>query len=53
MIGWIFFFRDSVLLITAGLIAAQGYLDINVMIISLILAAIIGDQVGYIFGKKT
>ncbi|MCB0726397.1 MAG: VTT domain-containing protein [Ignavibacteriae bacterium] len=48
-----FFLPGDSLLITAGLIAAQGYLDINVMIISLILAAIIGDQVGYIFGKKT
>jgi len=48
-----FFLPGDSLLITAGLLAAQGYLDINVMMISLILAAIIGDQVGYIFGKKT
>ncbi|HMQ69241.1 MAG TPA: VTT domain-containing protein [Ignavibacteria bacterium] len=48
-----FFLPGDSLLITAGLIAAQGYLDIYVMIISLTLAAIIGDQVGYLFGKKT
>jgi len=48
-----FFLPGDSLLITAGLLAAQGYLDINVMMISLILAAIIGDQVGYLFGRKT
>lgn len=48
-----FFLPGDSLLITAGLIAAQGYLDIVVLNISLILAAIIGDQVGYLFGKKT
>lgn len=48
-----FFLPGDSLLITAGLIAAQGYLDIWVLNISLILAAIIGDQVGYVFGRKT
>lgn len=48
-----FFLPGDSLLITAGLIAAQGYLDIFVLNISLILAAIIGDQVGYLFGRKT
>lgn len=48
-----FFLPGDSLLITAGLIAAQGYLDITVLNISLILAAIIGDQVGYLFGRKT
>lgn len=48
-----FFLPGDSLLITAGLIAAQGYLDIYVLNISLIIAAIIGDQVGYLFGKKT
>lgn len=48
-----FFLPGDSLLITAGLIAAQGYLDIFVLNVSLILAAIIGDQVGYLFGKKT
>ncbi|MBK8552446.1 MAG: VTT domain-containing protein [Ignavibacteria bacterium] len=48
-----FFLPGDSLLITAGLIAAQGFLDIYVLNISLIAAAIIGDQVGYLFGKKT
>ena len=48
-----FFLPGDSLLITAGLIAAQGYLDIYVLNVSLILAAIIGDQVGYVFGRKT
>ncbi|HQY21905.1 MAG TPA: VTT domain-containing protein [Ignavibacteria bacterium] len=48
-----FFLPGDSLLITAGLIAAQGYLDIYMLNVSLILAAIIGDQVGYWFGKKT
>lgn len=48
-----FFLPGDSLLITAGLIAAQGYLDIFVLNISLIIAAIVGDQVGYLFGKKT
>lgn len=48
-----FFLPGDSLLITAGLIAAQGFLDINVLIASLTIAAIVGDQVGYLFGKKT
>jgi membrane-associated protein len=48
-----FFFPGDSLLITAGLIAAQGYLDIMILNIVLIIAAIAGQQVGYIFGKKT
>ncbi len=48
-----FFFPGDSLLITSGLIAAQGYLDIYALNISLILAAIAGQQVGFIFGKKT
>ncbi|MEO6694169.1 MAG: VTT domain-containing protein [Ignavibacteria bacterium] len=48
-----FFLPGDSLLITAGLIAAQGYLDIVVLNIALIIAAIAGDQVGYLFGRKT
>ncbi len=48
-----FFLPGDSLLITAGLIAAQGYLDITVLNLSLIIAAIAGDQIGYLFGKKT
>lgn len=48
-----FFFPGDSLLITAGLFAAQGFLDISVLNITLIIAAIAGQQIGYIFGKKT
>ncbi len=48
-----FFLPGDSLLITAGLIAAQGFLDIFVLNIALIIAAIVGDQVGYLFGRKT
>jgi membrane-associated protein len=48
-----FFLPGDSLLITAGLLASQGYLDILWMNIALILAAIVGDTVGYWFGRKT
>lgn len=48
-----FFLPGDSLLITAGLIAAQNYLDIYTLNICLIIAAIVGDSVGYWFGKKT
>ncbi|MDZ4713070.1 MAG: VTT domain-containing protein [bacterium] len=48
-----FFLPGDSLLITAGLLAAQGYMDITVLNVALIIAAIVGDQVGYLFGKKT
>ena len=43
------------LLVTAGLLASQGtpFPDIFSLNVSLIAAAIIGDTVGYYFGKKT
>jgi len=48
-----FFLPGDSLLITAGLISAQGYLDIYILNITLIIAAIVGDQVGYVFGRKS
>lgn len=48
-----FFLPGDSLLITAGLLAAQGIFDISVLNISLIIAAIVGDQIGYLFGLKT
>lgn len=46
-----FFLPGDSLLFTAGLLAAAGLFDIKILIIALILAAIIGDQVGYATGK--
>ncbi len=48
-----FFFPGDSLLITAGLLASQGYLEIKLLIFVTILAAILGDTVGYWFGNKT
>ena len=48
-----FFFPGDSLLITAGLLASRGYLDIKIIIIVAITAAIFGDTVGYWFGNKT
>jgi membrane-associated protein len=48
-----FFLPGDSLLLTAGLLASQGKLDIAVLVITLAIAAILGDSVGYWFGKKT
>lgn len=47
-----FFLPGDSLLFTAGILAAQGYLDISLLLIILAGAAIIGDSVGYSIGKK-
>ena len=47
-----FFLPGDSLLITAGIFAAAGKLDIAVLSVSLVAAAIIGDSVGYHFGHK-
>lgn len=50
-----FFLPGDSLLITAGLLAspAVNFLDIYSLMISLSIAAIVGDTVGYWFGRKT
>jgi len=47
-----FFLPGDSLLFTAGLFAARGDLNIVVVLIGCFLAAVIGDQVGYAFGRK-
>lgn len=47
-----FFLPGDSLLFTAGLLASQGYFSIWLLIISCCIAAIVGDSVGYAFGKK-
>src|SRR6476660_8261380 len=47
-----FFLPGDSLLFTAGLLASQGKLNIAVVLVGCFLAAVIGDQVGYAFGKK-
>lgn len=47
-----FFFPGDSLLFTAGLLASQGIFSIYALIFFCILAAILGDSVGYWSGKK-
>lgn len=47
-----FFFPGDSLLFTAGIIASQGIFNIYLLLILCILAAILGDSVGYWSGKK-
>lgn len=48
-----FFLPGDSLLITAGLFAARGDLDITLLILTLIPAAILGNATGYQIGKRT
>jgi len=47
-----FFFPGDSLLFTAGILASQGFLNIYTLIIGCIIAAILGDSIGYWSGKK-
>ena len=47
-----FFLPGDTLLFTAGLLASQGYFDITLLILFITFAAILGDQIGYLFGIK-
>jgi membrane-associated protein len=47
-----FFLPGDSLLFTAGLLASQGKLNFPVVLIGCFLAAVGGDQVGYLFGQR-
>ncbi|PIP68968.1 hypothetical protein CO033_00210 [Candidatus Nomurabacteria bacterium CG_4_9_14_0_2_um_filter_32_10] len=47
-----FFLPGDSLLFTAGLLASQGYFNITLLILLTTFGAILGDQIGYLFGKK-
>jgi len=47
-----FFLPGDSLLFSAGLIASGGFFDVRILIIGCIIAAILGDSVGYWMGKK-
>ena len=47
------FLPGDSLLVTAGLFAAKGYLNIYVLVPTLTLAAICGNSVGYFIGRTT
>ena len=46
-----FFLPGDSLLFTAGLLASQGFLNIALVLLVTVLAAISGDSVGYAFGR--
>ena len=47
-----FFLPGDSLLFTAGFLASQGGLNIIILVPILFIAAVLGDNVGYAFGKK-
>lgn len=47
-----FFLPGDSLLVVAGLFAAAGKLNLWVMLVTLFIAAVVGDAVGYYSGKK-
>lgn len=47
-----FFLPGDSLLFTAGFLAAQGFLDIRLLVPLLFIAAVLGDNVGYAFGRR-
>ena len=51
MIG--FFLPGDSLLVTAGIFAAAGHLDILGLLLWVTLAAVLGDQLGYYIGYRT
>ncbi len=47
-----FFLPGDSLLFTAGIFASQGFLNLEILLLGCIVAAILGDSVGYWSGKK-
>ena len=48
-----FFFPGDSLLLTAGLLASRGLLNLYLLLPGVFLCAVVGDSVGYWFGAKT
>jgi membrane-associated protein len=51
MIG--FFLPGDSLLVTAGVFAAAGFLDLTLLLVLVSLCAVTGDQLGYYIGQRT
>lgn len=47
-----FFLPGDSLLFTAGLLAAEGFFNLPILIVLSVIAAVTGDSVGYVFGSK-
>ncbi len=48
-----FFLPGDTLLLGAGILASQGQLPIGWLILAIVIAAILGDNVGYSIGRRT
>lgn len=48
----LFFLPGDTLLLTAGFLAAQGYLNIELLVVGGVITAIFGYMLGYYLGKK-
>ncbi len=48
-----FFLPGDSVLFTAGLLASQGFYPLPLLILGCVIAAILGDSLGYYLGKKT
>jgi membrane-associated protein len=48
-----FFLPGDSLLFTAGLLASKGYMPIFALLVLCFIAAVLGDNFGYAFGRKT
>lgn len=46
-----FFLPGDSLLFTAGFLASAGFFNLPLLVLIVIIAAIVGDQVGYLFGR--
>jgi membrane-associated protein len=47
-----FFFPGDSLLLGAGIFAAQGHMNLGLLIVSVAFAAFLGDNLGYLIGRK-
>lgn len=47
-----FFLPGDSLLFTAGFLASQGYVSFAWLLVGTFIAAVVGDSIGYAFGKK-
>lgn len=47
-----FFLPGDSLLFTAGFLASQGFLNFPLLVLLCVVGAVLGDSVGYSFGKK-
>ena len=48
-----FFLPGDTLLLGAGIIASQGKISIGLLVLAVVLAAVLGDNVGYSIGGGT